>query len=166
MRHDLEIPEKHGIKQSVGDSVGPGGVMRALRNIPVLVGIAEDMAEICPDAWMLNITNPMTTLCRAVTRATDVSPTPRHEIAGAQWMLPTPRRRLPCDRLRRGRRQPSAHHHRARIDGEDALPRLRELLADPKLLDALIHLPPGLDPELLKLAGEFLEAQPSSTRTA
>src|SRR5206468_1541185 len=40
MRHDLEIPERHGIKQSVGDSVGPGGIMRALRNIPVLVGIA------------------------------------------------------------------------------------------------------------------------------
>ena len=45
MRHDLEIPERHGIKQSVGDTVGPGGIMRALRNIPVLVGIARDMEE-------------------------------------------------------------------------------------------------------------------------
>ena len=43
MRHDLEIPERHGIKQSVGDTVGPGGIMRALRNIPVLVAIASDM---------------------------------------------------------------------------------------------------------------------------
>src|SRR6266436_7479505 len=72
MRHDLEIPERHGIKQSVGDTVGPGGVMRALRNIPVLVDIARDMEDICPDAWMLNITNPMTTLCRAVTKATTI----------------------------------------------------------------------------------------------
>src|SRR6478609_5425618 len=72
MRHDLEIPERHGIKQSVGDTVGPGGIMRALRNIPVLVDIARDMEAICPDAWMFNITNPMTTLCRAVTRETSV----------------------------------------------------------------------------------------------
>ncbi len=67
MRHDLEIPEKHGIKQSVGDTVGPGGIMRALRNIPVLVGIARDMQEVCDDAWLLNLTNPMSALCRAVT---------------------------------------------------------------------------------------------------
>src|SRR5437016_9845231 len=60
MRHDLEIPEKHGIKQSVGDTVGPGGIMRALRNIPVLVGIARDMQERCDDAWPPNPTTPAT----------------------------------------------------------------------------------------------------------
>ena len=88
MRHDLEIPERHGIKQSVGDTVGPGGIMRALRNIPVLVGIARDMEEICPDAWMLNITNPMTTLCRAVTRETTIKTVGLcHEITGAQFAL-------------------------------------------------------------------------------
>ena len=88
MRHDLEIPERHGIKQSVGDTVGPGGIMRALRNIPVLVGIARDMEEICPDAWMLNITNPMTTLCRAVTRETTIKTVGLcHEITGAQFTL-------------------------------------------------------------------------------
>ena len=97
MRHDLEIPERHGIKQSVGDTVGPGGIMRALRNIPVLVGIARDMEEICPDAWMLNITNPMTTLCRAVTRETSVKTVGLcHEVTGAQFTLVAdPRRRLP-----------------------------------------------------------------------
>jgi alpha-galactosidase len=72
MRQDLEIPDRYGIRQSVGDSVGPGGINRALRNIPVLVGIARDMQEICPDAWLLNLTNPMTALCRAVTRETAV----------------------------------------------------------------------------------------------
>src|SRR6478672_3956909 len=88
MRHDLEIPERHGIKQSVGDSVGPGGIMRALRNIPVLVGIARDMEQLCPDAWMLNITNPMTTLCRAMTRETSIRTVGLcHEIAGAQFAL-------------------------------------------------------------------------------
>ena len=72
MRHDLEVPLRHGIRQSVGDSVGPGGVSRSLRNIPVLVGIARDMAEVCPDAWLLNITNPMTCLTRSVCKATDI----------------------------------------------------------------------------------------------
>ena len=72
MRHDLEIPARHGIHQPVGDTVGPGGVSRALRNIPVLLGIARDIEELCPHAWLLNLTNPMTTLCRAVTRETSV----------------------------------------------------------------------------------------------
>ena len=97
MRHDLEIPERHGIKQSVGDTVGPGGIMRALRNIPVLVGIARDMEELCPDAWMLNITNPMTTLCRAVTRETsdqDRRAVPRDH-GRAVHAVAAPRRRLP-----------------------------------------------------------------------
>src|SRR5688572_20019703 len=54
MRHDLEIPARYGIRQPVGDTVGPGGISRALRNIPVLVAIARDMEELCPDAWLLN----------------------------------------------------------------------------------------------------------------
>ena len=88
MRHDLEIPERHGIKQSVGDSVGPGGIMRALRNIPVLVDIARDMEAICPDAWLLNITNPMTTLCRGITHETNIKSVGLcHEIAGVQFTL-------------------------------------------------------------------------------
>jgi alpha-galactosidase/6-phospho-beta-glucosidase family protein len=72
MHHDLEIPEKYGVYQSVGDTVGPGGLARALRNIPVVVDIARCMEALCPDAWLLNYTNPMTTLCRAVTRETGI----------------------------------------------------------------------------------------------
>lgn len=72
MAVDIDVPERYGIYQSVGDSVGPGGINRALRNIPVLVGIAHDMEEICPDAWMLNITNPMTCLTRSVTKQTRI----------------------------------------------------------------------------------------------
>ncbi len=72
MRHDLEIPEKYGIYQSVGDTVGPGGLARALRNIPVVLDLAQRMERLCPDAWLLNYTNPMTTLCRAVTRETRI----------------------------------------------------------------------------------------------
>ncbi len=72
MAFDLEIPARFGIRQSVGDTVGPGGINRSLRNIPVLVAVAEDMGKVCPDAWLLNITNPMTCLTRAVCRQTSV----------------------------------------------------------------------------------------------
>jgi len=86
MAVDLEVPARHGIRQSVGDSVGPGGVNRSLRNVPVLVGVAEDMAELCPDAWLLNITNPMTSLTRAICRQTDVRAVGLcHEVGN--WLL-------------------------------------------------------------------------------
>ena len=71
MRHDVEIPRRYGIPQSVGDA-GPAGVSRCLRNVPVLVDIAHDMEQLCPQAWMLNLTNPLTQLCRAVTRETRI----------------------------------------------------------------------------------------------
>src|SRR3954452_5148347 len=88
MTHDLAVPERHGIKQSVGDSVGPGGISRALRNVPVLVGIGRDMAEVCPDAWLLNITNPMTVLTRSVRRETGIKAVGVcHEIDGFLWDL-------------------------------------------------------------------------------
>jgi alpha-galactosidase/6-phospho-beta-glucosidase family protein len=63
---DLSIPEQYGIYQSVGDTVGPGGLSRALRNVPVMAGIAQAMQRQCPNAWMLNLTNPMTVLTRVV----------------------------------------------------------------------------------------------------
>ncbi|MFD5224011.1 alpha-glucosidase/alpha-galactosidase [Microbacterium sp. NPDC058342] len=56
---DLEIPARHGLKQTIGDTTGIGGVFRALRTFPVLSALAEDMREVCPDAWLLNYTNPM-----------------------------------------------------------------------------------------------------------
>jgi alpha-galactosidase len=88
MRVDLDVPARHGIRQSVGDSVGPGGVNRSLRNIPVLVGIGRDMEELCPDAWMLNITNPMTALTRSVCRETSIKTVGLcHEVGNFQFDL-------------------------------------------------------------------------------
>ncbi len=88
MRHDLEIPERYGIRQSVGDTVGPGGIVRALRNIPVFLDLARDMEELCPDTWMLNLTNPMTTICRAVTRESPIRTVGLcHEITITQYVL-------------------------------------------------------------------------------
>ncbi|HEY1739439.1 MAG TPA: alpha-glucosidase/alpha-galactosidase, partial [Acidimicrobiia bacterium] len=72
MALDLDIPWRYGIRQPGGDTMGPGGINRALRNIPVIVGIARDMEHVCPDAWLLNLTNPMTALCRSVTKSTAI----------------------------------------------------------------------------------------------
>ena len=68
MAVDLDVPAAHGITQTVGDTVGPGGINRALRNVPVLVGVGKAMEERCPDAWLFNITNPMTCLTRGCAR--------------------------------------------------------------------------------------------------
>jgi len=67
--HDIEIPLKYGVDQCVADTLGPGGVFYALRTIPVLLGIAEDMREVCPNALLLNYSNPMAMNCWAVRRA-------------------------------------------------------------------------------------------------
>ena len=72
MCNDLEIPQRYGVYQSVGDTVGPGGLARGLRHIPFAVQVAREMETLCPDAWLLNLTNPMTTICRSVTRATSI----------------------------------------------------------------------------------------------
>jgi alpha-galactosidase len=69
---DFEIPKRHGIRATIGDTVGIGGVFRALRTFPVICGTAEEIAELCPDAWLLNYTNPMAMLCWAVYDGTPV----------------------------------------------------------------------------------------------
>jgi alpha-galactosidase len=56
---DFEIPAKYGLRQTIADTIGVGGIFRALRTFPVLDGIAADIRELCPDAWLLNYTNPM-----------------------------------------------------------------------------------------------------------
>jgi alpha-galactosidase/6-phospho-beta-glucosidase family protein len=69
-RHDIEVPARHGIAQTVGDSVGPGGVLRALRHVPELVAIAEDVADLAPEAQLVNYSNPLTANVRGITSRT------------------------------------------------------------------------------------------------
>jgi alpha-galactosidase len=71
-RRDLEIPERFGVRQTVGDSVGPGGVLRALRHVPEMVAIGEDIADVAPGATLFNYSNPLSANVRAVTRETGV----------------------------------------------------------------------------------------------
>ena len=69
---DFEIPKKYGLRQTIADTLGVGGVFRALRTIPVMLDFAKDMEEVCPDAWLLNYTNPMAMLTGAMLRMTSV----------------------------------------------------------------------------------------------
>ena len=69
---DFEIPKKYGLKQTIADTLGIGGIMRTLRTIPVLKDFADDMEEVCPDAWFLNYTNPMAMLAGYMQRYTNV----------------------------------------------------------------------------------------------
>lgn len=66
MESDVHTPEKYGIWQSVGDTVGPGGIIRALRTIPMFETIAAAIREFCPNAWVINYTNPMTMCMRTL----------------------------------------------------------------------------------------------------
>ncbi len=89
MESDVHAPEKYGIYQSVGDTVGPGGIVRALRTIPMFVDIANAIKEHCPDAWVINYTNPMTLCVRTLY---EVFPQIKafgccHEVFGTQKLL-------------------------------------------------------------------------------
>ena len=69
---DFEIPKKYGLRQTIADTLGVGGVFRALRPIPVMLDFAHDMEEVCPDAWFLNYTNPMAMLTGAMLTMTGI----------------------------------------------------------------------------------------------
>ncbi|MCL6454175.1 MAG: hypothetical protein K6T78_11245 [Alicyclobacillus sp.] len=72
---DVFIPRQYGIYQPVGDTTMPGGISRALRMIPVMMEIAQDVAELCPQAYFFNYSNPMTAICTAILRETGVDVT-------------------------------------------------------------------------------------------
>ena len=69
---DFEIPKKYGLRQTIGDTNGIGGIFRALRTIPVMLDFAKDMEQVCPDALFINYTNPMSILTLAMNRATKI----------------------------------------------------------------------------------------------
>jgi alpha-galactosidase len=87
-QHDILIPEQYGISINVGDTRGPSGIFRALRTIPVMLDICRDIEEVAPNAYLLNYTNPMAMLCRAMQRETRVNVTGLcHSVQGTAAML-------------------------------------------------------------------------------
>ena len=89
MRSDVHAPEEYGIYQSVGDTAGPGGVLRAMRTVPIYEEYAKEIKEYCPNAWVINFTNPMSILVKTLY---DVFPEIKcfgccHEVFHAQEFL-------------------------------------------------------------------------------
>ena len=72
-RADFDIPARYGVRQTIGDTLGIGGIFRGLRTIPVTMALARDMAEVCPDAYLLSYSNPMAMLPWAVYEGTPFS---------------------------------------------------------------------------------------------
>jgi alpha-galactosidase len=71
-KQDILIPEKHGVSQIMGENGGPGGLLHAMRNITLFMEIAADMRRYCPDAWMMNFTNPMSFICTYMLKHTPI----------------------------------------------------------------------------------------------
>ncbi|MBN1811938.1 MAG: alpha-galactosidase [Anaerolineae bacterium] len=87
-QHDILIPKKYGVDTNVGDTRGPSGVFRALRTIPVMLSIVKDMEKHCPGAILLNYTNPMAMLCRAMQRESFIQISGLcHSVQGTAHML-------------------------------------------------------------------------------
>jgi len=135
---DFNIPRKYGLQQTIADTLGVGGVFRALRTIPVLLDICRDMEELCPEAWLLNYTNPMSMLMWTAYKATKVNVVGLcHSVQGTTWQLANyvgvPFHEVTF--LGGG-----INHQnwilRFERDGEDLYPRLRDAMKDPDIYAA------------------------------
>src|SRR5882757_3734211 len=128
---DFEVPKRFGLRQTIGDTLGIGGIMRGLRTIPVLLSMGADMEELCPDVWFLNYTNPMAINCRAISRASSIRTVGLcHSVQGTAFELSLdlgiPYREI--DYLAAGINH-MAFYLQFSHDGEDLYPRLLELAA-------------------------------------
>src|SRR5450755_1695724 len=126
---DFEVPKQFGLRQTIGDTLGIGGIMRGLRTIPVLLSLCADMEELCGDAWFLNYTNPMAINCRAIGRSSSIRTVGLcHSVQGTAFQLSVdlgvPYREI--DYLAAGINH-MAFYLRFERDGEDLYPRLRAL---------------------------------------
>jgi alpha-galactosidase len=136
-RLDIEIPLRYGVGQCVGDTLGPGGVFRALRTIPVLLDICRDMDELAPDALLLNYVNPMAANCWAVDRGTGHPHVGLcHSVQGtsemlARWI------NVPYDEV--VYRSAGINHQAFFLDfkrgGDDLYPLIRQAIERPEIYD-------------------------------
>ncbi|MBV9848644.1 MAG: alpha-galactosidase [Armatimonadetes bacterium] len=134
-RTDIEIPKKYGVDTNIGDTRGPSGVFRALRTIPVMLDICRDMEALCPDAVLLNYTNPMAMLCRAMQRESKIQVTGLcHSVQGTAEMLaswigaPMEEVTFVCAGINH-----QSFYLDYRWDGKDAYPLLREAVERPEI---------------------------------
>ncbi len=133
--YEIEIPKKYGVKQIVGDTINPGGVFRTLRSAPEMLAICEDMEELCPDALMLNYTNPMAMLTWIMSEGTGIRNIGLcHSVQGTHGQL--------CGYVGEPSDQVKSWvagiNHQSWFlsferDGEDLYPRLFEAAEDPEI---------------------------------
>ena len=160
-RLDLEIPAKYGIIQGVGDTIGPGGVFYGLRHIPVILDVCRDMEDLCPDAWLLNYTNPMAMICWAVNKYSRVKNAGLcHSVQGTASELA---RYLGAPPEEISHWVAGINHMawflELRWRGEDAYPLLRKKLSDPSIYsgpEAHWAGPDLVRVEILKAFGYFV----------
>ena len=134
-RHDIEIPKKYGVDTNIGDTRGPSGIFRALRTIPVMLDIVRDMERYCPDATLLNYTNPMAMLCRAMQRESFIRLTGLcHSVQGTAMMLarwigaPMEEITYTCAGINH-----QAWYVKYEWNGQDAYPLIREAIERPEI---------------------------------
>ena len=139
-QYDITIPKEYGVDTNVGDTRGPSGVFRALRTIPVMVGIVKDMEKYCPDAIFLNYTNPMAMLCRAMQRESFIQLTGLcHSVQGTAAMLanwigaPYDEITYTCAGINH-----LSWYTKFDWNGKDAYPLLREAVEKPEIYNAEI----------------------------
>ena len=132
--NDILIPKKYGVDINVGDTRSVSGIFRALRNIPLLLDICRDIEKYCPRAVFLNYTNPMSMLCGAMLRYTDVQVTGLcHSVQGTvkmlgEWLgVPYGEINYKCMGVNH-----QAFYTKLEHKGEDLYPRLRKLLENPE----------------------------------
>jgi alpha-galactosidase len=129
---DFEVPTRHGLRQTIADTLGVGGIMRALRTIPVLLDLCRDMEAACPDAWLLNYTNPMAMNCWALARRTPIRTVGLcHSVQGTAMQLANdigvPHAEISY--LAAGINH-MAFYLRFERHGEDLYPRIRQVVTD------------------------------------
>ena len=129
---DFEIPKKYGLKQTIADTLTIGGIMRALRTIPVMVEFCREMEKLCPDAWLLNYTNPMAILTGAVLQQTKIKAVGLcHGIQGSHgWLAHC--LGIPADELAfvAAGTNHCAWMIKLEHNGKDVYPKLRKLVED------------------------------------
>jgi len=134
---DFEIPKKYGLRQTIGDTLGIGGIMRALRTIPVMLDVAHEMEAVCPEAWLLNYVNPMAMLVWAVSRGSRIQTVGLcHSVQGTAAYLagllgiPADEVSYVCAGINH-----LAFYLRFEHQGRDLYPELRRLLVEGKVPD-------------------------------
>ncbi len=135
--HDFEIPMKYGVNQCIGDTIGPGGIFKALRTGPAWLDILHDAEELCPQAWVLNYTNPMSILTLTALTGTKMrtvglchSVQSTSELLAQYLEVPFQELQWRCAGLNH-----NAWFTELRYQGQDMYPRLRELARVPAIYE-------------------------------